>query len=203
MNQSQEIKDLCEALSKAQGEFKVAHKSKANPFFKSTYADLEAVVDACRPSLTKHGLSFIQMTKPLDGLLVLVTRIMHSSGQWIEGEYPVKIQKDDPQGYGAAVTYSRRYALAAALGVVSSDEDDDAEAAVEHKPEDKAAIIENLTKFFSGKGVSSPRICTKLGVKSIYDLTEANIATLREFASQIKEGIPAAEIFPVPNLAKK
>lgn len=201
MNSSVEIKDLCEALSKAQGEFNVAHRSKKNPFFRSNYADLEAIVEAARPSLVKNGLSFVQMTKTQDGQLLLVTRIMHSSGQWIEGEYPVKIQKDDPQGYGAAVTYSRRYALAAALGVVASDEDDDAEKAVDHK-EDIASVVEKILKHFSGLGVSRSRIEARIGCP-VSEMKERDVTELRRIATEIQGGASATEIFPIPNKAVK
>lgn len=128
--QSEQIDQLATALSKAQGAMKSAAKSKENPFFKSHYADLPAVWEACRDALSKNGLAVIQTTQ-FDGTETwLETTLAHSSGQWMRSRYPVRPAKPDPQGLGSALTYSRRYALMAMVGVVAEDEDDDGEAAV-------------------------------------------------------------------------
>jgi hypothetical protein len=130
MTQSPSIGALAAALSKAQGSLKIAAKDANNPFFKSKYADLASVWEACRAALTANGLSVAQLT---DGdtveTMVMHTTLMHSSGEWVSGKYPIKPTKNDPQGIGAAITYARRYSLAAMVGIVS-DEDDDAETAV-------------------------------------------------------------------------
>lgn len=125
--QSESIAKLAEALSKAQGKIKGAAKDTANPFFKSKYADLASVWDACRDQLSAHGLSVIQTTE--DGLeyVTIITTLSHSSGEWIRGRLTMKPVKNDPQGVGSAITYARRYALAAIVGV--APEDDDGEAA--------------------------------------------------------------------------
>jgi hypothetical protein len=124
MSQSAEVKDLFTALAKAQSEIKGAVKDSENPFFHSKYADLESVWDACRDALTKNGLSVIQTTEynPDVGTCI-VTTLGHSSGQWIKGSLPIMAAKKDPQGIGSAITYSRRYALAAIVGVVQVDDD--------------------------------------------------------------------------------
>jgi ERF superfamily len=131
MNRSESINELATALAKAQGEMKPAKKDAENPFFKSHYADLPSIVDAAKP-LAKHGLSFVQPTEATPDGIFVETVLLHSSGQWISGRYPVKPVKDDPQGWGSALTYSRRYGLSALIGVVAADEDDDAEAAHGH-----------------------------------------------------------------------
>jgi hypothetical protein len=129
MNQSTEVKELFTALNKAQGQIKGAVKDANNPFFKSKYADLESVWDACRDALTKNGLSVIQTTEyNLDAGTCVVTTLAHNSGQWIRGSLPIMAVKPDPQGVGSAITYARRYALAAIVGVVQVD--DDAESAM-------------------------------------------------------------------------
>lgn len=129
MNRSETINELAAALSKAQGEFESAKKDRANPFFKSKYADLASVLDATREAMAKNGLSFSQVPTRGDGdKITLTTMIMHSSGQWISGDYPVIVTKMDAQGLGSGITYARRYALQAMLGV--SADDDDGEAAV-------------------------------------------------------------------------
>ena len=139
MPQSDSIKELVTALSKVQGELTYAKKDSANPFFKSTYADLESVWGACRSLLAANGLSVIQMPGNFfEGRMWLITRMCHSSGEWIEQEMSVPVQKADAQGAGSALTYMRRYALAAFVGVVQAD--DDGNAASNPKPAVKAVV---------------------------------------------------------------
>ncbi len=127
MPQSDSIKELATALSKVQGELTYAKKDSANPFFKSRYADLESVWDACRSLMAANGLSVIQMPgNYFEGRMWLVTRLCHNSGEWIEQEMSVPVQKADAQGAGSALTYMRRYALAAFVGVVQADDDGNA-----------------------------------------------------------------------------
>lgn len=128
MNKSDAINELAAALAKAQGEIKGAAKDATNPHFKNKYADLASVWDACRSALTKHGLAVAQITETDDGGAVVVETILtHSSGQFISGRLAMKPQQFTPQAIGSVVTYSRRYALAAMVGV--APEDDDAEGA--------------------------------------------------------------------------
>jgi len=143
MPQSDSIKELATALSKVQGELSYAKKDSANPFFKSRYADLESVWDACRSLLARNGLSVIQMPgNYFEGRMWLVTRLCHSSGEWIEQEMSVPVPKADPQGAGSALTYMRRYALAAFIGVVQAD--DDGNAASEQKPTAVKPVVKSI-----------------------------------------------------------
>jgi hypothetical protein len=121
--QSESIAKLAEALSKAQGSIKGAAKDTENPFFKSRYADLASVWDACREALTANGLSVIQTTD--DGVegVTVITTLAHSSGEWMRGRLTMKPVKNDPQGIGSTITYARRYALAAMVGVAPEDDD--------------------------------------------------------------------------------
>lgn len=128
--QSTELNDLAAALSKAQGEIKAAIKDSTNPHFKSKYADLSSVWEACRAQLSKNGLSVTQGFNYSNGQTLIVTTLLHSSGQWIRSVLPVEPQQKTPQGLGSAITYMRRYALAALVGV-APDEDDDGNAASE------------------------------------------------------------------------
>ena len=122
--QSEAIGKLAEALSKAQGMIKGAVKDSENPFFKSSYADLASVWDACREALSKNGLSVVQTTRISDaGEPVIITMLLHSSGEWVSGELLVKPVKNDPQSIGSAITYGRRYALSAMVGVAPEDDD--------------------------------------------------------------------------------
>lgn len=129
MKKSDTIGALAKALAAAQGALKPAPKGAENPFFKSSYADLPAIVKACRDALAKNDISYVQAPSYEGEIIVLETILMHSSGEWISSIYPVKPVKPDPQSLGSAFTYAKRYALAAMVGVVSEDEDDDANAA--------------------------------------------------------------------------
>lgn len=134
MRTSDSIAALAAALAKAQASMAGAKKDATNPHFRSRYADLASVWEACRDALTRNGLSVVQMTEPQDGDSVCVTtRLMHASGEWIEGDLVIPVVKADAQGYGSALTYARRYALAAAVGV--APEDDDGNAAAAAKPD--------------------------------------------------------------------
>lgn len=123
MQTSEAINELAAALAKAQGEITGALKDSANPFFKSKYADLASCWDACRGPLSKNGLSVVQGLDVSDGHLYLKTRLMHATGQWISSTTPVTPKDDTPQGMGSALTYARRYALTAMVGVAQVDDD--------------------------------------------------------------------------------
>jgi hypothetical protein len=131
MNSSEQINELATALAKAQAEMKNATLNKVNPHFKSKYADLAAIRDAIVPILAKHGLSIVQGTTAGGAFLVVITRLMHSSGQWLQSDYPITNDTNKPQAMGSALTYARRYSLAA-MGVIAAEEDDDGNAAQEN-----------------------------------------------------------------------
>lgn len=122
--QSEQTNDLVSALVKASAEIKTAKKDAENPFFKSRYSDLPSIVEACKSALLKNNLVVTQSTTLVNGVTALVTTLHHTSGQWIRGYYPVTAVKADPQAMGSAITYARRYALSAIVGVVSEDDDD-------------------------------------------------------------------------------
>lgn len=131
MTSSPELNELAAALSKAQAVMTGALKDAANPFYKSKYADLESVWHACRKPLTDNGLSVVQYgsVMAVDGcsfVPTIVTRLLHSSGQWMEGVTLVRAKDDTAQGMGSAITYARRYGLAAMVGVYQTDDDGEA-----------------------------------------------------------------------------
>ena len=129
MHTSDSITKIAAALLKAQRQITFAIKDARNPAFKSTYADLSSVIEACKPALNDAGISFVQMPAPSDpGTLALTTRLMHESGEWIESTATCPLPKHDPQGYGSATTYLRRYCLAAAVGLYQDDDDGNAAA---------------------------------------------------------------------------
>ena len=127
MQQSESIANLAKALSIVQGKLTYATKDSANPFFKSRYADLESVWDSCRSLLAENGLAVMQFPgEYFDGTMSLTTVLSHSSGEWISKEMSLPVTKPDAQGAGSALTYMRRYALAAVVGVVQADDDGNA-----------------------------------------------------------------------------
>ncbi len=139
IDKSETIKELAAALVKAQAAIQPAIKDKTNPAFRSRYADLTAVWDACRTALTSNGLSIVQM--PIDaeaGRVALTTMLLHTSGEYISSTVSTALVKTDPQGVGSALTYLRRYALSAMVGVVA-DEDDDGNAASQPRSNGGAA----------------------------------------------------------------
>ena len=120
---------LAAALAEAQGEIQGAKKDGQNPHFRSRYATLASVWDVCRKPLSTHGLAVTQTTEvSAENVVILVTCLIHKSGGSIVSRYPVVPQQNTPQGYGSALTYARRYSLAAIVGV-APDDDDDGEAA--------------------------------------------------------------------------
>lgn len=142
MQQSESIANLAKSLSAVQGKLTYAKKDSKNPFFKSNYADLESVWDACRDLLSSNGLAVSQfpgLYSELDKSMSLTTILTHHSGEWISQEMSVPVSKVDPQGSGSALTYMRRYALAAVVGVVQAD--DDGNAASSPKPAVQAKEI--------------------------------------------------------------
>ena len=131
--------ELYKAIIEAQAEMPVISKDSENPFFKKKYAGLPAIMSAIRPILKAHDLAVIQGCGRLeDGTSVLHTRIIHKSGEWIEDEQTILLEKATCQGMGSGITYSKRYGLCAMLGIVA-DEDDDGNKASGNKQAAPAA----------------------------------------------------------------
>lgn len=121
---SDKIDKLVTALVATQLKMPTVTKDKVNPFFKSKYADLSSVVETAKPIIGGEGLAIAQFVSNMDGATTLKTFLMHVSGQWIGDEMILHLGKSTPQDQGSAITYAKRYAYCAALGIVS-DEDDD------------------------------------------------------------------------------
>ena len=134
MERSEEINKIGEALAKAQGEMKAAVYDRVNPYYKSKYATLSAVMEACKPSLSKYNIAVVQGTSfDMETNSVKVeTMLIHTSGQWISETLNMKPAKNDPQSVGSSITYARRYSLASLVGI-AADEDDDGTASVDNK----------------------------------------------------------------------
>ena len=125
MKQSESITDLATALCLAQAEMGGAIKDSNNPFFKSSYADLASVIKVIKEPFAKYGLSFVQLpvTSAGGNGIGVSTMLMHKSGQWLQGEYLLPMDKVTPQGAASSITYARRYALQSLVGIPSVDDD--------------------------------------------------------------------------------
>lgn len=178
MNTSESVAKIAPALLAAQKAITFAAKDAVNPHYKSKYADLPTVIDAVKPALNEAGIVFIQSASPSEpGYLAMTTRLMHQSGEWIEDTATLPLPKADPQGYGSASTYARRYGLAAICGLYQNDDDGNAAqkpAAQAPTPippmtlnDEQIASIEALA---SEVNVPIKRILDKAGVSALNEI---------------------------------
>lgn len=132
MRTSEQLDQLGAALASAQGEMGAATRSAANPHLRTRYADLAAAVEAARRPLATHGLAVVQTVEVSEVAVAVTTRLLHSSGQWVEGRLALPWGESKgitaAQAIGSVITYARRYSLMAILGL-AADDDDDGEAA--------------------------------------------------------------------------
>jgi hypothetical protein len=207
IEKSNSIKELATALAMAQSQVGVAIKDKKNPFFKSNYADLGSVWDACKDALQTHGLSVVQMPVDSDvGRVALATWLLHESGEYMMSvvSAPTVLtakdgtQTDNAQTLGSALTYLRRYALASFVGIVA-DDDDDGNAASQQQPQ-------KAQQHANGKQENPTQLREKLriarsnaGVRGaiVKSLTQAQVVamTVQELQAEIAatEALYAAE----------
>jgi len=127
-HQSATLGELAKALAKTQAVLAHATKDRENPFFKSTYATLKSVWEACRKPLTDNGLAVVQQVNRSGTEVSVRTMLIHSSGEWVASVTTLPVKEQTAQGYGSAITYGRRYGLAAIVGVAPDDDDDGNEA---------------------------------------------------------------------------
>ena len=137
---SEKITDLAKTMISVQQSIVPALKDGINTYTESSYATLKSVMEVCRTALLSHGIWMTQYPVAVEvGHLGLVTKIVHAeSGQWQSSLIEMPLPKNDPQGYGSAITYARRYGLTALLGIIS--EDDDAESAMPRGQAEKQAV---------------------------------------------------------------
>lgn len=132
---SDEICEIAVSLALTQSEIEDAKKERENPAFRNRYATIGGVWDAIREPLTKHGLSLLQFPAVEDSRLLLTTLLLHKSGQFFRSTLSLPITKSDAQGVGSAITYARRYAMMAIVGVCPDDDDANAAVGYSAKPE--------------------------------------------------------------------
>ena len=168
MKSSESINELASALCAAQSQMGGAVKDSANPFFKSSYADLTSVIKAIKQPFADNGLSYTQFPVTDENGMGVCTRLMHVSGQWLEMEYTLPTVKKDPQASGSAITYARRYALQSIAGIPTAD--DDAESAM-LRGDDKKVVSDDqiiaIKKLLDETGADSDKFCKWLKVRSV------------------------------------
>ena len=141
MIHSEQLNEIATALAIAQGEIENASKNSSNPHFRSKYADLAEILNTVRPVFAKHGIAVVQSPSYADGIVSVTTSVMHKSGQYLSDTCYAPATKLDPQGVGSAITYLRRYSLAAFAGI--AQEDDDGNAA-SNRPAPPAPSMQNI-----------------------------------------------------------
>ena len=171
---SDSIAQIAAALAKAQGKFTNPQKDRDNPFFKSKYATLDALIDCTRAVLSENELSIVQVIRTERGM-ELSTRLMHSSGEWIESNIPLVTAKDGAQKLGSEITYMRRYCYAAILSI-TADEDEDGNLA-------QSAVKKPAQTRQSEPPRTEDRSATmaKFGAELLKDLSDAT--TMKQVAA--------------------
>lgn len=193
-------KGIASALAYAQAHMGRALKSSSNPHFKSKYADLSSVVEACMPALNEAGIAVIQPTGENEAGRHVKTVLIHGdSGETLECIVPLIVQKNDMQGYGSAVTYARRYGLMSMAGI--APEDDDGNAAAKNPPKtvspDQFIRLRDLAQEASA---DVAKLCTAYGAASLeqfplYGFADA-IAKLQKKIDQSKPDALAGDQIP-------
>lgn len=187
ITQSDSITALAAALAKVQAVVEGAKKDSANPAFKqgnkvSKYADLASVWEACRRPLTEHGLSVVQFPGEMaDNRMTMTTQLSHESGEWMRGTLSIPLSKTDAQGYGSAVTYARRYALAAVVGVCPEDDDGNAASSAGKQSAANDPTIsdeqrDHLITLIEKAGADTRAMCTHYRIDSLKELPAAAFA---------------------------
>jgi hypothetical protein len=173
------MKGIATALAKAQAEMGKALKQSNNSHFKSKYADLGNVMDACLPALNAAGIAVIQPTGEDEHGRYVETVLIHGeSGESLTCRVPLIVAKNDMQGYGSAVTYGRRYGLMAMAGIAPEDDDGNAAAKAAPKPEQKPAPMAEAD-FFAIKDLieqtetDEGKFCAYWKVSALHDLNAA------------------------------
>lgn len=193
MNKSDSIKELACAIAKAQSEIENASKSSVNPHFKSKYADLAEVLNTVRPVFARHGIAIVQAPSYDGGVASVETMLMHSSGEWLSNVCSAPVSKQDAQGVGSAITYLRRYSLAAFAGIAQEDDDGNASVGQPRKP---AAPIPPVTaalptitdeRFSKALSVIRDGKSTAASVRAHFSLTDAQDNELHALAQEMQQ----------------
>lgn len=175
MKSSESINELASALCKAQGQMGGAVKDSANPFFKSSYADLTSVIKAIKQPFSDNGLSYTQFPVTDENGMGVCTRLMHVSGQWLEGEFTLPVVKRDPQSSSSSLSYARRVSLSSIAGCPAAD--DDAESAMLRGADKKrisGSQVKKINELIAKTGAENKRFCGHLKVNSVDEIPQSD-----------------------------
>jgi hypothetical protein len=170
------MKSIATALAAAQINMGKALKQTSNPHFRSKYADLGSVMDACLPALNAHGIAVIQPTGEDEIGRFVETRLIHGeSGEQLSCRVPLIVSKNDMQGYGSAVTYARRYGLMAMAGIAPEDDDGNAAAKAAPKQELPQPItadqFQEMNDLIFDTETDEAKFCAYWQVDDLHDMT--------------------------------
>ena len=170
-------KTIATALAAAQANMGKALKQSNNPHFRSKYADLGSVMDACLPALNEQGIAVIQPTgEDEQGRFVETVMIHGESGEQLSCRVPLIVGKNDMQGYGSAVTCARRYGLMAMAGIAPEDDDGNAAAKAAPKQEAPQRItaeqFQEIQSLIDGTQADENKLCAYWKVEALHDLND-------------------------------
>lgn len=165
------MKAIATALVKAQKQMGTAKKDSSNPFFKSKYADLNAIREACIPVLNENGIVVLQPIVHIDGKNFVKTVLLHESGESIEGLTEIVYSKqNDAQAQGSGITYARRYGLQSLVNVGAEDDDGNS-ASTPQKQESKQRLMAGTETFTKAKEALKAKSVTMAQIEAKYELT--------------------------------
>ena len=186
------MKLIATAMVKAQKEFGPALKSSTNPYFTSKYADLAACVEAVIDALNNNGIALIQKCHESDTGVNVETLLLHESGESLScGVLHVPASKQDPQGYGSALTYARRYSLMAACGIAPEDDDGNAASRTARNP------LDSIPKL-AGVPIPSPK--EKVDIQAIKEDIPSGAKTTLPTPGSVRLQIPGKDAIECKNI---
>tara|TARA_R110000772_G_C13192408_1_gene429219 strand:+ start:90 stop:680 length:591 start_codon:yes stop_codon:yes gene_type:complete len=191
-------KNIATALAAAQSEMGKALKQSSNPHFKSKYADLASVMDACLPALNSHGIAVIQPSGENEtGRYVETTLIHGTSSEILSCRVPLIVAKNDMQGYGSAVTYARRYGLMSMAGIAPEDDDGNAAAKAPPKEEAPKLITEDqfreLNDMMFDTETDEEKFCAYMKVETIEMLNQKQFKDAMVMLQRKLKAMPTKE----------
>jgi len=195
------MKNIATAMVKAQRAFGPALKTNTNPHFRSKYADLSACVEAVIDALNANGIALIQQTRQDETGVTVETMFLHESGENLSsGPLHVPAAKQDPQGYGSALTYARRYSLMAACGIAPEDDDGNAASkrpSIKHSPVEPVGVTPERLSLITDTADAIKERFASTDVVGAYELaaewtdSEERQALWKQLPSNIRSAIKA------------
>lgn len=183
------MKNIAAALVKAQMEMTNAKKDSSNPFFKSKYADLNSIREACMPALNTHGIVVMQPTVHIDGKNFVKTLLLHESGEQIEGLTEIIYNKvNDAQAQGSGITYARRYGLQSLCNVGADDDDGNSASAPQgaaQQPQE-AKQSDDARPWLSEAAFNKALERIKAGEVDVFEKTANAFKMKKEYREQLK-----------------